>query len=294
MPAAEVAEIDEVPAPGDEEQSRSDDIVLLQVQERGVEPDEQTVVVADPTAMTIGQVVRYVLRVRTNLAIIIKHPALGYLFLAGLRTFAVLFARGHSASDRVWPRCCWASSAWAPCWACSSSGRLATGFIRRGSITPGSRSLLLRTWPRRGPALTGLVSRSLVVSLPLLILGTAALAAPTRRSMPPSSTSCRRSCGAGRKGSRTALRNTLEAFGPLLFGLVAALFGAGAASSSRLTPAELARQGHGLEAAFLLMLVPLGAAGVYLLVKRALLPPSMWPRAGPSERLGKEHTRGVA
>ena len=92
---------------------------------------------------------------------------------------------------------------------------------------------------------------------------------------------------------RTALRNTLEAFGPLLFGLVAALFGAGAASSSHLTPAEVARQGHGLEAAFLLMLVPLGAAGVYLLVKRHYYAVDV-ASAGASERLGKEHTRGVA
>ena len=47
-----------------------------------------------PRACPPWQVLRYVLRVRTNMAIILA-ASLGYLFLAGLRTFAIIFARGH-------------------------------------------------------------------------------------------------------------------------------------------------------------------------------------------------------
>ena len=73
---------------------RSDDLVLRQIEEQGVAPDEGVVVVADPAEMTTWQVMRHVLRVRTNVTIIVA-SALGYFFLAGLRTFAVVFASGQ-------------------------------------------------------------------------------------------------------------------------------------------------------------------------------------------------------
>ena len=89
-----------------------------------------------------------------------------------------------------------------------------------------------------------LLSASFLVSLPLLFLGLAALSAPN----PPLDAAQLDVVPAqlwGRaQGVRTALRNTLEAFGPLLFGVIAGLFVPGSAHleegtrrrSSRLRP----------------------------------------------------------
>ena len=73
---------------------RTDDVVLLEVRQRGVVHDEERVVVADPATMSLWQVITYVLRVPTNVYIIVA-SSLGFFFLSGLRTFGVLFVRGH-------------------------------------------------------------------------------------------------------------------------------------------------------------------------------------------------------
>ena len=75
------------------------------------------------------------------------------------------------------------------------------------------------------------------------------------------------------EGVRTAIRSTLEAFAPLIFGLVAEGLGAGAptvgpSGSALASTTAGAGQVGGLELAFILMLVPLAAAGVLLLVMR--------------------------
>ena len=89
------------------------------------------------------------------------------------------------------------------------------------------------------------------------------------------------------QGVRTALRNALEAFGPLLFGVIAELFVAGHATiSSSADKAGIAAQTHGLEIAFLIMLVPLAGAGVLLLVMRRHYPVDV-ASAGESERRGE-------
>src|SRR5207248_5038735 len=57
-------------------------------------PDPELVLREDPARMPIHRAVRYVLRIRTNVELIIS-SALGYFFLAGLQTFAVVFVRAH-------------------------------------------------------------------------------------------------------------------------------------------------------------------------------------------------------
>ena len=48
----------------------------------------------DAARMSLRDAVPYILRVQTN-RILIVSSALGYFFLAGLSTFAVVFVRGH-------------------------------------------------------------------------------------------------------------------------------------------------------------------------------------------------------
>src|SRR5262249_551606 len=68
--------------------------------ERGIAPDPALVRLAVRRKMTFGMAVRYVMSVRTNVALIVS-GALGYYFLAGIQTFGVEFVRGQYGVDQV-------------------------------------------------------------------------------------------------------------------------------------------------------------------------------------------------
>ncbi|HMK92776.1 MAG TPA: MFS transporter, partial [Thermoleophilia bacterium] len=117
--------------------------------------------------------------------------------------------------------------------------------------------------------LPALLLSSIVLSVPLLILAAAAISAPN----PPLDAAQLDVVPAqlwGRaQGVRTALRNALEALGPLLFGLVAGLFVSGSTKlGSSSSEGVILAQAHGLQIAFLIMLVPLAGAGVLLIWQR--------------------------
>lgn len=57
-------------------------------------PYPEQVLTEDPAGKSLWWAVKYVLRVRTDVVIIVA-SALGYFYFAGLRTFAISFAQGH-------------------------------------------------------------------------------------------------------------------------------------------------------------------------------------------------------
>jgi sugar phosphate permease len=59
-----------------------------------VEPRERSILREPPDRVTLWQATCYVLRVRTNLVLIVA-SALGYFFFSGLRGFAIEFAKQH-------------------------------------------------------------------------------------------------------------------------------------------------------------------------------------------------------
>jgi MFS family permease len=271
--------------PPDEHESRTDDAVLIGVRRRGVEHDEGRVVVADPARMSTLQVVRYVLRVPTNVYIIVA-SSLGFLFLAGLRTFAVLFARGHFDVGQAVATLILGLGL-------LTSGRLADRLIRRGHITARvvvSGISFIVAAALLAPAL---ITTSLPAAMGLFLLAFAALAA-TNPPIDAAQLDVVPSQLWGRaQGVRSALRNTLEAFGPLLFGLVAGLFIPGGAAPQEGAAEVVPGQTRGLQIAFLLTLVPLAAAGVLLLLTRRHYPVDV-ASAGESERRAKLHARRPA
>jgi hypothetical protein len=95
------------------------------------------------------------------------------------------------------------------------------------------------------------------------------------------------------QGVRTALRNALEAFGPLFFGVLAGHFVAGRVKlGSSMDQSTISAQTHGLLVTFLLMLIPLAAAGVLLLVTRRHYAVDV-ASAAESERLGEDRVAGA-
>jgi predicted MFS family arabinose efflux permease len=270
----------------DHEQAREDDAVLVEVRRRGVQPDAELVVEADPQDMSLRQVVVYVLRVRTNVYIILA-SSLGYLFLAGLRTFAVIFARGHFGVGQATATLLLALVGTGSLLGLLTSGRLADWLLGRGRIdarivVAGASFILAAAL-----LIPALLTTRLVFAIPLLIAALAALSAPN----PPLDAAQLDVVPAqlwGRaQGVRTALRNSLEALGPLLFGVTAGLFVPGHVRPEGGAGAEvLPGQTHGLLIAFLLTLIPLAGAGVLLLVTRRRYVVDV-ASAGESERRSK-------
>ena len=254
------------------EQTNEDEVVR-QVEERGVAPDEEVVSASsDPGRMSILQAVRYVLMVRTNVAIIVA-SSLGYFFLAGLRTFAVIFIRGHFAIGQTLTILLIGVVGTAAVAGLLLAGRIADREIGRGRISARVVVGAVGYLAAAVLLLPALLTRDLVLAVPLFMLATAALAAPNppldaaRLDVVPAQLWGRA------EGVRTAMRYTLEAFAPLLFGLVAQGFGGGhthvgPSGNALASPVAGPRQVAGLEVAFLLMLAPLAAAGLLLLRMR--------------------------
>ncbi len=265
---------------------RQDDTVLLGARQRGVEPDEELVVEEDPKKMSLWRVVVYVLRVRTNLYLIVA-SSLGYLFLAGVRTFAVIFARGHFDVGQATATLLLALVGTGSLLGLLTSGHLADWLIGRGHIDARIVVAGVSFIVAAVLLVPALLSTRLIVAAPLLFVALAALSAPN----PPLDAAQLDVVPAplwGRaQGVRTALRSFLEALGPLLFGLVASIFIPGSARPQGSAGSEiLPGQTHGLLITFMITLVPLAGAGVLLLATRRHYLVDV-TSAGESERRGR-------
>lgn len=269
---------------GDRAPVREDDAVLIGVRRRGVQPREEIVVEADPGRMSLWQVVTYVLRVRTNVVIILA-SSLGFLFLSGIRTFALVFARGHFGMGQAAATLLLAFVGIGSLLGLLTSGRLADRLIRRGHVD--ARIVVAGVSFILAAALMvpALLTTRLVFAVPLLLVALAALSAPNppldaaQLDVVPSQLWGRA------QGVRTALRNLLEALGPLLFGVTAGLFVAGGSRPEGAAAEIPPGQTHGLLITFLITLVPLAGAGVLLLVTRRHYVVDV-ASAGESERRG--------
>lgn len=272
-------EVDQAgPAPG----AARHDQVEQQVQEEGIAADESLVLDDDPTDRSLWWAVRYVLAIRTN-RILILASALGYYFLQGLQTFAVLFLRGRFGLGQSAASTLLVLLGAGAIAGVLVSGQIGDRLIDRGHIT--ARPILA------GLALLvavvlfvpGLLATSLLVAAPLFFLAAAGLGGAN----PPLDAArldIMHSRLWGRAESvRTLLRTALQAIAPLVFGYVStALGGQGAGLGQPSTG-----QPHGttaLDRTFLIMLAPVLAAGLLLLVRARVTYPRDVATAGASER----------
>ncbi|MFF2650261.1 MFS transporter [Streptomyces sp. NPDC058045] len=210
----------------------------------GVPPDKRMVLRRDPGTLPLWRAVVYVLRIRTNLVLIVA-SALGYFFFAGLRSFATLFAtHQYGVSTSV------AGLLVLVVAVGSLAGVLVGGRIadRLGRRRNDARVLVptvcLLTMPfLAAPAFH---SEALPVALPLLMCSTALLGAANppldaaRLDIVPPLLWGRA------EATRTVLRTAGEAVAPTLFGWVSVHVFTG---------------GDALQDTLLLFLLPLFAAG---------------------------------
>lgn len=268
---------DEHPPPAIEPEHPGDraevDAVLQQVHQEGIRPEPATVITGDPTRMGMLDAIRWVLRVRTNVALIVA-SALGYFFLGGVRAFSVIFVRGWYGVGQAS-----ASSLIIVVGAGAVAGvlvlsRLTDAWIRRGRFD--ARMLAGAGGYVLAAALFVPVLFTHLLPVALVVIVTAAFflggANPpvdaARLDVIPS-----RLWGRA-EAIRTFLRSILEASAPIVFGYVATLLGGsgvrgGLGAGVNNSHVHVTRaEAQGIAWAFLIMLVPLAAAGIMLLLAR--------------------------
>lgn len=222
-----------------------------------VDPIESLVLREDPARMPLPRALRYVLRVQTNVVLIVATAA-GYFFFAGLRTFGVVFARGHFSLSQSVASTLFVLVGIGALVGTLVGGRLADHLMRRGHVNARIQVAIAGFLVAGVLLLPGLLTSWLALALPLYFLGAAAFSLPNppldaaRLDVMPS-----RLWGRA-EGLRTVVRTVAEAGGPLLFGVLAGALGGNGA----------AHHANGVKYAFLIALVPLALNG--LILARAL------------------------
>ncbi|HEX5297505.1 MAG TPA: MFS transporter [Streptosporangiaceae bacterium] len=231
-----------------------------------VEPQQELVLRTDPVGRPVWWAVRYVLRVRTNVVLIVA-SALGYFFFAGLRAFAIIFATGHYGLSKPVATSLIVVIGAGAVAGVFTGGRVADGLLRRGHVR--ARILVPTVCLLALPLVLApaIATTAVAVALPLLILGAFLLGAPN-----PPLDAARLDIMHPRlwgraEAVRTVLRSVGEAAAPLAFGYVSQYIFGGPGSSAGVEGGSGGQTGNpaGLEYTFLVFLVPLIAAGLLAL-----------------------------
>lgn len=131
----------------------------------------------DPRTMSICQAVRYVLRVPTNSLLIIA-SSLGYFFQADINTFGIVFIVAHFAVTQSEATFLLALAACGALAGTVLGGRVADWLLSRGYVAArvfvGGAGFLISSIV----FLPGILSRTLLVGLPLYAIAAVALAVP--------------------------------------------------------------------------------------------------------------------
>ncbi len=246
--------------------------VRRQARERAdVEPDQRLVLRQDPAQLSPWAAGRYVLRVRSNL-VLIAASVLGNFFLAGIQAFALLYVETHFGVSQALGTGVLVVIGAGAIVGTLLGGRLADRLVGR-KIADGR--VLLAGFTFVGAAivfLPGLAVSSLLVAVPFFLIAVVFVSAPSaplaaaRLDVVPSGLWGRA------EAVRTFARSLLQGFAPLLFGYVSSLLGgphANLGAGLSIVPHRVqAAAGRGLEYTFMIMLVPLLAAGALLLFSR--------------------------
>ncbi|SBT43153.1 MFS transporter [Micromonospora narathiwatensis] len=245
------------PSPGRPAADRAWAVVSTQ----GIEPVRGRVLREDPNQWSIPRAAVYLLSIPTNRLLIVA-SATGYFFFAGLRTFVVIFAVRHfgiSQTEFGAPLVVIGAAALA---GVVFAGRLADRALARGRV---SVRVVVPAIGYVAAAIffvPGVWLSSLVMALPLIALGAAALAAAN-----PPLDAARLDIVPGQlwgraESLRTVLRLVAEAGAPATFGWLADRLGGAAGQADAV----------GLRDTFLIMLVPLLANGLLLFTVRRVYP----------------------
>ena len=217
--------------------------------ERGLEPDPELVLTADPRRMGLLDATRYVLRIRTNIVLILA-SACGYYFLAGVQTFGVEFVTKQYGISQVLGTLVLLVVGGGAVVGVLAGGALGDFLLGRGFLN--GRILVSAISATIAAVLfvPAIFAGSAVTALPYITFAALALSAQN-----PPLDAARLDVMVpllwGRaEAVRTVMRTTAQALAPLLFGAVSDyVFGGGRS---------------GLQWTFAVMVVPLAASAYFL------------------------------
>jgi MFS family permease len=241
---------------------------------RGIDPDPELVLTEDPDRIGLMHAIRYTLRIPTN-RLLIAGSALGYFFLSGLQTFAVLFVRGHYHTRQTTAELVLALLVVGAVAGTLIAGRLTDTLLRRGMLGARVYVPAICCVGAAGLLIPGLVSSRLLPAIWFDVAGAALLSGAN-----PGLDAARLDIMPARlwgraESARTFLRSLAQAIAPIAFGGVSDLI-------AGIAPAQVpvgvhpgvisASEARGLEIAFLIMLATLGAASIVLFRARKTYP----------------------
>jgi MFS family permease len=251
----------------DEVVGEEQELALKMAEQQGYKPDPRLILYRNPDRMSLTDSIRYIMRIPTNVLLIIS-SSLGYFFFAGLETFAVVFVRGHFQTGQGTATLVLGVLVLGAVIGTLLSGPLTDLLTKMGHLSA-------RVWV---PAICniaagivlipGFLTSNLVTALPFCFAGTALISAanpPLDAArldiMPPGLW--------GRAESvRTFLRSIAQAIAPLLFGgvsdLIAGFEPQKAPIGTHTAGPVSTATGSGLQITFLIMIVSLLAAGWFL------------------------------
>jgi MFS family permease len=251
------------------------DLAAEAARRKGVQPNPRMVLHSDPRNMGILRAVSYVMRVPTNVLLIVG-SSLGYFYFAGLQTFALVFLRGHYQASEATATLILVLLVIGAMIGTLASGPLTDALVRRGYLQA-------RVWLPGvcflGAALLlviGLLNNHLTPAIWFDVGGAALISAAN----PPLDAARLDIIPSGLWGraesTRTFLRSTTQALAPLLFGgvadIVAGFVPARAPIGTHVHGIVSSSTGTGLQVSFLIMVITLAAGGIFLLRARTTYP----------------------
>jgi MFS family permease len=219
------------------------------VQEAGIQPDPGLMRLASGRRMTFFQAVKYVLRVRTNVALIVS-GACAYYFLAGIETFGVEFVHGQYGVSQVLANFLLLVVGLGAVIGVLAGGPLGDALLHRGRISGRVQVAAVAAAATVVLFIPALVTKSALTALPYIVLAAVFLSAqnpPIDAArldiMPPW-------LWGRAEGVRNFVRTGAQALAPIVFGAVSQYVFGGSTSGLRWT--------------FVVMMVPLTASAVFL------------------------------
>ncbi len=216
---------------------------------KGIRPDPDLILRTDPRQMNIVEVVRYVVRVRTNMVLILSSAA-AYFFMTGVQTFGLEFVGTQYGVHTILANLLMLVVGAGAVLGVLVGGPAGDALLRAGRV---SGRMFVAGVAAAGTAvlfIPPLLTNSPMTALPYITAAAFCLTAqnpPLDAArldiMPPL-------LWGRAEGIRTLLRSAAQSVAPVTFGGLADLFGGGH---------------QGLRIAFLIMLVPLAASAAILL-----------------------------
>jgi MFS family permease len=242
------AEPPPVTQPGDEDGEQTTDAQRI-ARDRGLEPDPELVLTEDPRQMGLLAATRYVLSIKTNVAIILASAG-GYYFLSGVQTFGVEFVTKQYGIAQALSTLVLLVIGAAGVLGVLAGGALGDFLLHRGYL---NGRILVSAISATAAAilfLPAVLTRSPLTALPYIAFAAFALSAQN----PPIDAArldiVHPLLWGRAEAIRTFLRTLAQASAPLLFGAVSDyVFGGGRS---------------GLQWTFVIMLLPLAASAYFL------------------------------